>query len=153
MTSRALLNLAVVSIVVFCAYLFWQNLQQPTHSPSDLAGQGSTAQDAEPRDEQEPEQELLYGLRRGAGRDLVISHCMPCHSSAIIAANHLTRDGWDQVITQMQKQNGMQPLPTGVRARILDYLETAQRPDDVGLRQGKKSPWANPLYPPNPLWK
>ena len=46
----------------------------------------------------------------------------------------------------------MPSVPAEVRAGILDYLETAQRPEDAGLTAGKQSPWASPLYRPNPLW-
>lgn len=91
-------------------------------------------------------------LKAGKGRELVQANCIPCHSTAIIAANHLSRDQWDGLITQMQKKNGMWPLLPAVRAQILDYLEVAQRPDDPGLNKGKETPWAAPLYRPNPLW-
>ena len=46
----------------------------------------------------------------------------------------------------------MRKLPADVRRRILDYLEKTQRPADRGLDTGKKSPWATPLYRPNPIW-
>ena len=92
-------------------------------------------------------------LKEGAGKALVQANCIPCHSTAIVAANHLTREGWDATITTMQEKNGMWPLPPAIRKLILDYLEVAQRPEDRGLKQGKSSPWASPLYGPNPLWK
>lgn len=91
-------------------------------------------------------------LKPGKGRELVQANCIPCHSTAIIAANHLSRQKWDEIITVMQRKNGMWPLPPAVREQILDYLEAAQRPDDPGLSKGKESPWATPLYRPNPIW-
>lgn len=87
------------------------------------------------------------------GKALVVANCIPCHSTAIIAANHLTRRQWDETITTMQKKNGMWPIIPVIRQQILDYLELAQRPVDKGLSQGKATQWANPLYRPNPLWK
>jgi hypothetical protein len=83
----------------------------------------------------------------------VQANCIPCHSTAIVAANHLTREEWDATITTMREKNGMWPLPPNIRKMILDYLEVAQRPRDSGLSQGKGTPWASPLYRPNPLWE
>lgn len=92
-------------------------------------------------------------LKEGAGKAMVQANCIPCHSTAIVAANHLTREEWDATITTMQEKNGMWPLPPAIRRMILDYLAVAQRPRDRGLKQGKSTPWASPLYAPNPLWK
>lgn len=97
--------------------------------------------------------ETLPGLRPGPGREHVIGNCCGCHSGAIIASNRLTRDAWNEVIDTMQKKHGMHALRGRVRRAILDYLEAVQRPDDPGLRLGKASPWATPLYRPNPFWK
>lgn len=87
------------------------------------------------------------------GKALVQANCIPCHSTAIIAANHLSRVQWDKTISTMQSKNGMWPIATPIRKLILDYLAKAQRPADAGLAKGKSSPWARPLYLPNPLWK
>ena len=92
-------------------------------------------------------------LKNSPGKALVVANCIPCHSTAIIAANHLSRKEWDETITTMQKKNGMWPIAAPIRKQILDYLAIAQRPEDQGLNQGKATPWANPLYRPNPLWK
>ena len=91
-------------------------------------------------------------LKPGPGQALVVANCIPCHSTALVAANHMNRSQWDKTITTMQQVNGMWPLPSQVRQRILDYLEKAQRVPDRGLDAGKTSPWAAPLYRPNPLW-
>lgn len=91
-------------------------------------------------------------LKPGPGRALVVANCIPCHSTALVAANHMNRNQWDKTITTMQQVNGMWPLPSQVRKIILDYLKKSQRVPDRGLDVGKTSPWANPLYRPNPLW-
>ncbi len=95
---------------------------------------------------------LFMGLKPGEGRSLVVANCIPCHSTAIIAANHMDRQHWDKIITTMQEKNGMWPLPQSIRRQILNYLELAQRVEDPGLDAAKESPWASPLYHPNPLW-
>lgn len=111
-----------------------------------LCAVGATA--AEPRNTS-----AIAALKDGPGKAMVQANCIPCHSTAIVAANHLTREEWDATITTMREKNGMWPLPPNIRKMILDYLEVAQRPQDSGLSQGKATPWAAPLYRPNPLWK
>jgi hypothetical protein len=91
-------------------------------------------------------------LKPGAGRELVLANCMPCHSTAVIASSHQSRERWDQTITKMQKQNGLWPLAPDTRRQILDYLAATQPPSDPGLEKGKESPWAAPAYRPNPIW-
>lgn len=94
----------------------------------------------------------IQQLKAAKGRELILANCLPCHSTAVIAASHQTREKWDLTITKMQKQNGMWPILPTIRKQILDYLEATQPPSDPGLDKGKETPWANPLYRPNPLW-
>lgn len=94
----------------------------------------------------------IFGLKPGVGREYVLGYCMPCHSTTLVASNHMSRERWDATIATMQTKNGMAPIPLEIKARILDYLEVAQRVDDPGLNESRKSPWASPLYRPNPLW-
>jgi len=54
--------------------------------------------------------------------------------------------------TTMQETHGLWPLAPKIRNAILDYLATTQPPSTPGLDAGKQSPWAAPLYRPNPLW-
>lgn len=91
-------------------------------------------------------------LRPGPGRQLILVNCLPCHSAAVIAASHLSRKQWDDTITLMQKSHGLWALAPSVRSQILDYLETTQPPRDPSVSKGSESPWATPLYNPNPLW-
>lgn len=100
-----------------------------------------------------PNVSAIERLKDAPAKALVEANCIPCHSTAIIAANHLSRAEWDATISTMQLKNGMWPLPDAIRKMILDYLEVAQRPEDRGLNQGKSTPWASPLYSPNPIWK
>lgn len=92
-------------------------------------------------------------LKPGPGRELVLANCLPCHSTAVIASAHLARERWDQTITRMQQQNGLVwPIAPETRRQMLDYLAATQPPSDPGLEKAKESPWAAPLYRPNPLW-
>jgi hypothetical protein len=92
-------------------------------------------------------------LKPGPGRELVLGNCLLCHSTAVIAASHQTRERWDRTITKMQTQNGLWPIAPEIRNQILDYLAATQPPSDPGLEKAKETPWAAPLYRPNPLWR
>lgn len=133
--SRNFVRIALVVIIVLWSAALWLTGAEPAA--------GATAPDAIQRQ---------FGLKPAPGRELVLAHCLPCHSTAIIAANHLSRERWDELLATMQTRHGMRPLDPTNRARVLDYLGFAQRPDDAGLNAGKQSPWAAPLYRPNPIW-
>jgi hypothetical protein len=94
----------------------------------------------------------ISDLKPGPGRELTMAYCLPCHSAAVMTATHQTRQGWDETITKMQTRNGLWPIPADMRNRILDYLAATQPPSDPGLAPAKETPWAGPLYRPNPLW-
>lgn len=90
------------------------------------------------------------GLEPGKGREVVWAVCTQCHTAEIITASHMSRETWDTTITWMQETQGMGELEPDVRALILDYLVEAQGLEDED--HGGPSPWASPLYRPNPLW-
>jgi hypothetical protein len=94
----------------------------------------------------------IQSLKPGPGREQVQINCIPCHSTAIITATHATRERWDELITTMQQKHGLWPLIPTIRKQLLDYLAATQPPSDPGLDAGKQTPWAQPLYRPNPLW-
>ena len=94
----------------------------------------------------------IQSLKPGKGREQVQINCIPCHSTAIIAATHATRARWDELITTMQQKHGLWPLVPTIRTQLLDYLAATQPPTDPALDAGKQTPWAQPLYRPNPLW-
>ena len=62
-----------------------------------------------------------------------------------------SREGWDEVITRMQTEEGLWSFTTDVRKALLDYLEVTQGPMD-SEELVRATPWAGPLYKPNPIW-
>ncbi len=94
--------------------------------------------------------EIDHPLPKGPHRAVVEETCTPCHSAAIILQNRMTRKRWDETITWMQNQQGLEQLSPQTRNQILDYLEGVQ---------GMASPAGKPSthrmyefdYPPNPL--
>jgi hypothetical protein len=90
-------------------------------------------------------------LEPGEGREIVIAACTGCHNTDIIVSAHMGRKSWDATLTWMQETQGLAPLVPEVRKIILDYLEKTQGLADDEA-EGTSSPWAYPLYRPNPLW-
>lgn len=89
------------------------------------------------------------GLKPGEGREVVWVACTSCHTAEIIIASHMSRKTWDTTITWMEETQGLTKLESDVRELILDYLEQTQGLEDVDAAE---SPWASPLYRPNPIW-
>jgi hypothetical protein len=50
----------------------------------------------------------------------------------------------------MQQTQKLWALQPDVRGRILDYLAAAQGVEGSAI--GEASPWAEPMYRPNPIW-
>jgi len=90
------------------------------------------------------------GLAPGEGREIVWAACTQCHTAEIIVASHMSRKTWDTTITWMQETQGLVELEPDVRKVILDYLEQTQGLDENVDEVA--SPWASPLYRPNPFW-
>jgi len=91
------------------------------------------------------------GLSPGAGREVVWAACTQCHTAEIIVSSHMSRKTWDTTITWMQETQGLADLAPDVRRVILDYLETTQGLS-AAAADDAPSPWAAPLYRPNPFW-
>ena len=89
-------------------------------------------------------------LRPGEGRDLVSAACTLCHTAEIILASHMSRKTWDTTLSWMEQTQGLAELEPDIRERILDYLVETQGLDAEA--ETGSSPWANPLYRPNPIW-
>jgi cytochrome c len=62
------------------------------------------------------------GLPEGAGRDEVYFSCQHCHSLRTVTNQRFSRRVWDEVLTWMVEEQGMDPLEPEIRADILDYL-------------------------------
>lgn len=108
--------------------------------------------------------ERQYGptdnLEDGEGVELVRENCLACHDDSYIVSLRLPRESWGETL-EMMLGMGMPPLDPEVREQVLDYLEAVQGldradggdagGDGAGNAAGFESPWANPLYEPNPL--
>ena len=90
-------------------------------------------------------------LAPGPGRDLVALNCAVCHSLRVVVAVRMSRADWDASLTWMQKKHHLWEFTDDDRGRILDYLEATQGPLEESEAPEEPGPWAEPLYPQNPL--
>ena len=100
---------------------------------------------------QDVDEDLVHGLKPGEGRQLTLTYCLLCHSASLVVSYRTTREGWDEVITRMQKEEGLWLFSIEDRTALLDYLEATQGPMD-SEEPVRATPWAEPLYKPNPIW-
>ena len=97
----------------------------------------------------EPVQTFM-GLKQNPGFEYVLANCIGCHSPRLIAQHHLSRKRWEETLVTMNKKHGLWKLSPDMKAKILDYLAENQGP--LGDQEFKETPWAQPLYRPNPIW-
>jgi mono/diheme cytochrome c family protein len=88
-----------------------------------------------PRDES-PEE-----FAAGAGREETFYACTACHNFKLVAAQGLSRAGWEDSINLMIRRHNMPPLDGKDRAAVLNYLEAAYPPRAPAARGG----WQNPF--------
>ena len=103
---------------------------------ASLAASVALAQSATftPRDES-PEEFVA-----GPGRDDTFYACTACHNFKLVAAQGLSRAGWEDSINLMVRRHNMPPPDDKDRKTILDYLEVAYPPRAPAARG-----WQNPF--------
>ncbi len=94
--------------------------------------------------------QTFMGLKQTPGFEYVLANCIGCHSPRLIAQHHLSRKRWEETLVTMNKKHGLWKLSPDMKKKILDYLAENQGP--LGDQEFKETPWAQPLYRPNPLW-
>ena len=87
-----------------------------------------------PRDES-PEE-----FAAGSGRDETFYACTACHNFKLVAAQGLSRAGWEDSINLMIRRHNMPPLDGKDREVVLNYLEAAYPP-----RAPAAGRWQNPF--------
>jgi hypothetical protein len=101
-----------------------------------LLSTAAIAQTFTPRDEN-PEE-----FPAGAGRDETFYACTACHNFKLVAAQGLTRAGWEDSINLMVRRHNMPPLDDKDRAVVLNYLEATYPPRAPA---GGRGGWQNPF--------
>lgn len=77
--------------------------------------------------------DLVTGLVKADGMNLVIGHCTGCHSADLITQNRATREGWIKVIRWMQETQNLWDLGDSEEA-IVTYLAKHYAPEHTGRR-------------------
>ena len=77
----------------------------------------------------------LSGLVIDEHFELVRSQCTACHSAKLVTQNSASREGWEQMIRWMQRDQGLWDLGAN-EPLILDYLS-----EHYGIKeQGRRAP-------------
>ena len=77
----------------------------------------------------------------GAGRDETFYACTACHNFKLVAAQGLSRAGWEDSLNLMVRRHNMPPLDDKDRATVLNYLTAAYPPRAPTTNRG----WQNPF--------
>ena len=88
-----------------------------------------------------PRDENPEDFPTGAGRDETFYACTACHNFKLVAAQGLSRTGWEDSIALMVRRHNMPPLDDKDRAVVLGYLEATYPPRAPASRGG----WQNPF--------
>ena len=138
---RILQRVAPVVAVMLVAGLAYAADPKPSFEQANAAAKSQTKAAEGPS---------IMGLKPGPARGLVMANCIGCHSPKLITQHHLSRERWAETMEGMRK-HGFWELPEPIKKMILDYLAETQGP--LGDKEFKETPWAQPLYQPNPIWK
>lgn len=116
--------------VVFLSFMV--NCQSPENQPT------AENQQATPDTGTAPELDSVSGLVIDENFELIRGQCTPCHSAKLITQNSASREGWEQMIRWMQKDQGLWDLGENEEL-ILNYLTL-----HYGIKKkGRRSPLEN----------
>ncbi len=145
----AVLALAAVALLLyFGAAMQADSGHVPSLEGPEVGGEEEAAEEVGGEEEAAPQTDH-HLLPEGEHRDLVVATCTACHGAALVASQRMDRKAWDETITWMQKTQALWELNGEQRGQVLDYLATHFGPGEATTSD---SPWAHPLYEPNPLW-
>lgn len=80
----------------------------------------------------------VTGLVIDKNFELIRVQCTACHSAKLITQNSASREGWEQMIRWMQRDQGLWDLGAN-EALILDYLAQHYGPK----KKGRRTPLTN----------
>ena len=95
---------------------------------------------AAPSQNFEPTDETPEVLPAGAGRDEAFYLCTGCHGTAIVTAQGMRRDQWDETLNVMVEKHRMPVPETATRDLVLDYLAAT-----FPARPAQQRGWVNPF--------
>lgn len=87
-----------------------------------------------------PTDETPEDLPAGPGREATFYFCTACHGTAVIKAQGMRRDQWDESLTWMEGKHSMPKPDQATREVLLGYLAAALPPKSQQQRG-----WVNPF--------
>ena len=90
----------------------------------------------------QPTDETPEVLPSGKGRDETFYLCTSCHGTALVTAQGMRRDQWDETLTWMEAKHKMPAPDAETRDLVLDYL-AANFPPRPSQQRGWVNPFAN----------
>jgi hypothetical protein len=75
------------------------------------------------------------------GRDETFAFCTGCHNFKLVAAQGMTREGWDETLNWMTERQGMADIQGEPRDIVLDYLAKAF----PAQKRTQPGGWTNPF--------
>lgn len=96
--------------------------KQPGWTPAAKAVPAAVAAVAPDAGKPPPHNDKVEDMPEGKGREVTFYTCTACHGVALIKAQGLTHDLWDNTFDTMLEKHRMPPVKTDERAEILDYL-------------------------------
>ena len=87
-----------------------------------------------------PREESPEEFPPAPGREEAFYSCTACHNFKLVAAQGLTRAGWEDSLNLMVRRHHMPPLDEKERAVVLGYLEATYPP-----RAPAQRGWQNPF--------
>lgn len=142
-TRRLLALVAALACVGWLAAADKPNADRPATQSFEQANKEAAKQS-------KPPAQTIMGLKQAPGVEYLIANCIGCHSPRLIASHHLSRKRWEETMVTMNQKHGLWRLSPEMKKKILDYLAENQGP--LGDQEFKETPWAQPLYRPNPIW-
>ena len=106
--------------------------------PIPVAVPSKPAQVAEVKPTFRPNDESPEDLPPGPGREETFYFCTACHGTAVIKAQGMRREQWDESLTWMQAKHNMPKPDAATREVLLGYLGTALPPK---VQRGWVSPF------------
>ena len=128
---------AVIVLIVADKHGAWR---QPRERPAPPPVAKATAPTPMPAPTFQASDETPEDLPLAAGREDTFYFCTACHGTAIIKAQGMRRDQWDESLTWMESKHGMPRPDPALRAVMLDYLAAALPPKPAQQRG-----WTNPF--------
>jgi hypothetical protein len=112
----------------------------PSNPRMPALAQGTTTPPAGPAQSFEPTEETPEVLPPGNGRDEAFYLCTGCHGTAIVTAQGMRRDQWDETVSLMVAKHRMPAPDTATRDLVLDYLAAT-----FPARPAQQRGWVNPF--------